>query len=176
MEKLTSHLCSLGHRRLGFIGHHATLGPLHERSRAVRDAAARHTGTMVEAAADADTLDGGRRAARTLLDRSPKLTAVICANDVMAVGVLRELRATGRRVPEDVSVTGFDNVTLAQFCYPALTSVHIPRDEIGRTICECLLNRDDPPLHREFVIEPELVVRDSTGPAPGRQRRENVSA
>ena len=172
MEKLTTHLCSLGHRRLGFIGHHATLGPLHERSRAVRDAAARHAGTVVVAAADADTLDGGRRAARTLLDRSPKLTAVICANDVMAVGVLRELRATGRRVPEDVSVTGFDNVTLAQFCYPALTSVHIPRDEIGRTVCQCLLDRDDPPLHREFVIEPELVVRDSTGPAPGRWRRE----
>jgi DNA-binding LacI/PurR family transcriptional regulator len=170
-EKLTSHLCSLGHRRLGFIGHHAALGPLHERSRAVRDAAARHGGTEVQVvAADADTLEGGRRAARTLLDRSPKLTAIICANDVMAVGVLRELRATGRRVPEDVSVTGFDNVTLAQFCYPALTSVHIPRDEIGRTICECLLNRDDPPLHREFVLEPELVVRDSTGPAPGRRR------
>jgi DNA-binding LacI/PurR family transcriptional regulator len=172
MQKLTTHLCSLGHRRLGFIGHHAALGPLHERSRAVRDAASRYAGTVVATAADADTLEGGRRAARTLLDRSPTLTAIICANDVMAVGVLRELRATGRRVPADVSVTGFDNVTLAQFCYPALTSVHIPRDEIGRTVCECLLDRDDPPLHREFVIEPELVVRDSTGPASVRKRRE----
>ena len=83
----------------------------------------------------------------------------------MAVGALRELRERGLRVPEDISVTGFDNVNLAQFCYPALTSVHIPRDQIGRTICDCLMNRENPPLEREFVVDPELVLRDSTGPA-----------
>jgi len=69
------------------------------------------------------------------------------------------------RVPEDVSVTGFDNVSLAQFCFPALTTVHIPRDQIGRTICGCLMSRQNALLEREFVIDPELVVRDSTGPA-----------
>jgi DNA-binding LacI/PurR family transcriptional regulator len=89
---------------------------------------------------------------------------MICVNDVMAVGALRELRAQGRRVPEDVSVTGFDNVTLAQFCFPALTSVDIPRDQIGRTICECLIKGDDASPAREFVIDPELVVRESSGP------------
>jgi DNA-binding LacI/PurR family transcriptional regulator len=83
----------------------------------------------------------------------------------MAVGALRELRARGLRVPEDVSVTGFDNVTLAQFAVPALTTVHIPREQIGRTICACLM-RDDVAREQEFVVEPELVVRDSTGPAP----------
>jgi len=83
----------------------------------------------------------------------------------MAVGALRELRERGVRVPEDVSVTGFDNVSLAQFCFPALTTVHIPRDQIGRTICECLMSRQNALLEREFVIDPELVVRDSTGPA-----------
>lgn len=81
----------------------------------------------------------------------------------MAVGALRELRARGLRVPEDVSVTGFDNVTLAQFAVPALTTVHIPREQIGRTICEWLV-RDDVSREREFVIEPDLVVRDSSGP------------
>ena len=98
----------------------------------------------------------------------------------MAVGALRELRAQGRRVPEDVSVTGFDNVTLAQFCSPALTSVHIPRDQIGQTICDCLLPREHAPTDREFLIDPELVLRDSTAPPPpahstrgriGRRRR-----
>jgi DNA-binding LacI/PurR family transcriptional regulator len=78
---------------------------------------------------------------------------------------MRELRERGIRVPEDVSVTGFDNVNLAQFCYPALTTVHIPRDQIGRTICECLMNRETALLEHEFVIDPELVLRDSTGPA-----------
>ena len=85
----------------------------------------------------------------------------------MAVGALRELRVRGLRVPEDVSVTGFDNVTLAQFCDPALTSVHIPRDQIGQTICGFLMNPDNnPAVQHEFVIEPEIVLRDSTGPAP----------
>ncbi len=164
MLKLTSYLYSLGHRRLGYVGHHLTLGPIRERLQTVTDAMARYPDLKVETATDADTLEGGRRAARALLDRSPHLTALICVNDVMAVGTLRELRARERRVPEDVSVTGFDNVTLAQFAVPSLTTVHIPRDQIGRTICDCLM-RDDAPREREFVIEPELVVRDSTGPA-----------
>jgi DNA-binding LacI/PurR family transcriptional regulator len=83
----------------------------------------------------------------------------------MAVGALREVRSRGLRAPEDVSVTGFDNVTIAQFAVPALTTVHIPREQIGRTVCDCLLKGDVAP-EQEFVIEPELVVRDSTGPAP----------
>jgi LacI family transcriptional regulator len=165
MDKLTSYLYSLGHRRVGYVGHHATLGPIRERVQAMRDAAARYQGLEIEVAADADALEGGRQAARVLLAKMPKLTAVVCVNDVMAVGALRELRSRGRRVPEDVSVTGFDNVTLAQFAVPALTTVHIPREQIGRTICECLM-RDDVPREHEYVIEPELVVRDSTGPAP----------
>jgi DNA-binding LacI/PurR family transcriptional regulator len=165
MEKLTSYLYSLGHRRVGFVGHHATLGPINERVTVLREAVGRYGGLQVDSAADADTLEGGRRAARTLLTVSPRLTAMVCVNDLMAVGALRELRERGLRVPEDVSVTGFDNINLAQFCDPALTTVHIPRDQIGRTICECLMNRDAAPLEREFVIDPELVVRDSTGPS-----------
>jgi LacI family transcriptional regulator len=164
MDKLTAYLHSLGHRRIGYVGHHAMLGPIRERLQAVRDASTRFPGLEVDVAVDADTLEGGRQAARTLLTKSAKLTALVCVNDVMAVGALRELRSRGRRVPEDVSVSGFDNVTLAQFSVPALTTVHIPREQIGRTICECLM-RDDVPRDREYVIEPELVVRDSTGPA-----------
>ena len=165
MAKLVSYLYSLGHRRVGYIGHHAALGPIHERLQALRDATGRHPGLEVETASDADSLEGGRQAARVLLARSPRPTALICVNDVMAVGALREVRARGLRAPEDVSVTGFDNVTLAQFAVPALTTVHIPREQIGRTVCECLM-RGDVPGEQEFVVEPELVVRDSTGPAP----------
>ncbi|HUF47655.1 MAG TPA: LacI family DNA-binding transcriptional regulator [Vicinamibacterales bacterium] len=165
MAKLTSYLYSLGHRRVGYIGHHAALGPIKERVQSLRDATAKYAGLEVETATDADTLEGGRQAARVLLARSPRPTALICVNDVMAVGALREARSRGLRVPEDLSVTGFDNVTLAQFAVPALTTVHIPREQIGRTICDCLM-RDDVPREQEFVVEPELVVRDSTGPAP----------
>jgi DNA-binding LacI/PurR family transcriptional regulator len=165
MAKLTSYLYSLGHRRVGYIGHHATLGPIRERVQSLRDATGKYPGLEVDTATDADTLEGGRQAARVLLARLPRPTALVCVNDVMAVGALREVRARGLRVPEDVSVTGFDNVALAQFAVPALTTVHIPREQIGRTICACLM-RDDVPREQEFVVEPELVVRDSTGPVP----------
>jgi LacI family transcriptional regulator len=165
MSKLTSYLYSLGHRRLGFLAHHATLGPVNERQKSVLAAARRDRGVQVATAADADTLEGGRRAARALLDAHPRVTAVVCVNDLMAVGAMRELRTRGRRVPEDVSVTGFDNITLAQFCQPALTTVHIPRDTIGETVCDFLMNPGKSPLPHEFVIDPELVLRESTGPA-----------
>jgi LacI family transcriptional regulator len=165
METLVSYLYSLGHRRVGFVGHHTTLGPISERAKVLLDATKRYPDLQVETASDTDTLEGGRRAARALLDCRPGLTAVVCVNDLMAVGALRELRERGIRVPEDVSVTGFDNVNLAQFCYPALTTVHIPRDQIGRTICDCLMNPDNIKPEHEFIIDPELVLRDSTGPA-----------
>jgi DNA-binding LacI/PurR family transcriptional regulator len=88
----------------------------------------------------------------------------------MAVGALRELRARGRRVPEDVSVTGFDNITLGQFCQPALTTVHIPSDTIGETVFDFLMHPGKVPLPHEFVIDPELVLRESTGAAPSARK------
>jgi DNA-binding LacI/PurR family transcriptional regulator len=165
MQKLVSYLYSLGHRSMGFVGHHASLGPINERVKVLLDAVSCYPDLAVENVADTDTLEGGRRGTRTLLAGNPGVTAIVCVNDLMAVGALRELREMGRRVPEDISVTGFDNIKLAQFCYPALTSVHIPRDEVGQTICDCLIKSDTVLLENEVVIEPELVLRDSTGPA-----------
>jgi DNA-binding LacI/PurR family transcriptional regulator len=167
IEKVIDYLHSLGHRRLGFIGHHAVLGPINERMKTVMDAVARFPSLEVRAAADADTLEGGRQATRSLLSTGFVPTALICVNDVTAVGALRELRERGIRVPLDMSVTGFDNVKLSEFCYPALTTVHIPRERIGHIICESLLAKTDraSTADSEVVIDPELVVRDSTGPA-----------
>jgi len=90
-------------------------------------------------------------------------TAIVCVNDFMAIGVLRQLREFGQRVPEDVSVTGFDNIALSEMMTPSLTTVHIPRDTLGRKIFAMLTDRED--SQREFVIDPELVLRESTGPA-----------
>jgi DNA-binding LacI/PurR family transcriptional regulator len=94
-------------------------------------------------------------------------TAFICVNDIMAVGVLRALREKGLRVPEDVSVTGFDNIRLAEFCEPPLTTVHIPRDEIGRLAFAALIPDKEMPNipGQEIVIEPEVVLRASTAKA-----------
>jgi len=80
---------------------------------------------------------------------------------------LRELRERGLRVPQDVSVTGFDNIQLSEYCYPALTTVHIPRDHIGHLVFQALVPES---THgsvpgREIVVEPELILRDSVGKA-----------
>jgi len=99
IEKVIGYLHSLGHRRLGFVGHHAMLGPINERMRAVMDAVARNPELEVRTAADADTLEGGRQAARILLASGFSPTAMICVNDITAVGALRALRECGQRVP-----------------------------------------------------------------------------
>ena len=167
METLIAYLHSLGHRRLGFIGHHSMLGPIHERANVLLESVARYSDVSVQTTGDTDGLEGGRRATRALLSADPSLTAVVCVNDFMAVGALREIRERGMRVPEDISVTGFDNIKLAQFCYPALTSVHIPREQIGGIICDALLPGTRTLLEHDILLDPELVVRESTGPAAG---------
>ena len=168
IEKVIDYLDSLGHRQLGFIGHHAMLAPINERMKAVLDAVARNSQLQVKTAADADTLEGGRQAACALLSSGYQPTAIICVNDITAVGALRHLRERGLRVPQDVSVTGFDNVKLSEFCCPALTTVHIPRDRIGQIICDHLIpdSTQSAAKEHEVLIDPELVVRESTGPAP----------
>jgi DNA-binding LacI/PurR family transcriptional regulator len=134
--------------------------------KAALDAVSRIPSLEVRTAADADTLEGGRQATRALLSNGYDPTALICVNDITAVGALQELRDRGLRVPQDVSVTGFDNVKLSEFCCPALTTVHIPRDRIGHIICDALvpLNGKTTAPGPEVIIEPEFVLRDSTGP------------
>jgi LacI family transcriptional regulator len=165
IAKVIDYLYTMGHRRIGFVGHHAILGPINERVKAVVEAVARIPTLEVRTAANADTLEGGRLATRTLLASGFQPTAIVCVNDFTAVGALRELRERGLRVPEDVSVTGFDNVKLSEFCCPALTTVHIPRDRVGHIMCDSLIARPSAAeTTAEIVIDPELVVRDSTGP------------
>src|SRR5215469_6240994 len=101
IEKVVDYLHALGHRRLGFVGHHAALGPINERMKAVLDAVALNPALEVKSTADVDNLEGGRQAMRSLLESGYRPTAVISVNDVMAVGVLRELRERGIRVPQE---------------------------------------------------------------------------
>jgi DNA-binding LacI/PurR family transcriptional regulator len=170
VEKIMEYLYGMGHRKLGFVGHHAKLGPINERVKAVLDIVHQSPGVEVRTASDADTLEGGRQATRTLLATGYRPSAIICVNDIMAVGALRELRERGLRVPQDVSVTGYDNIRLSEFCYPALTTVHIPRDRIGHTVCRMLIPQGEKPaaVDQDIVVDPEFIVRESTGPAAGR--------
>jgi DNA-binding LacI/PurR family transcriptional regulator len=166
VERLVDYLMAIGHTDLAFIGHHSDLGPTMERWNALT-AIARAAGPHIKVrrALDDDSLQGGKRAAAELLFGGAPPTVLVCVNDIMAVGALLELRERGLQVPRDISVTGFDDIEMAKFCYPALTTVHIPRGQIGHTIFRSLARVDDSSevAGREFLITPELVVRDSTG-------------
>ena len=167
-QRVAEYLKSLGHQRMAFVAHHTSLGPLNDRRQAFLDVMERYSpDVQFSTVADSDGYAGGRRAARELFASGFRPTAILCVNDFMAVGVLRELRDQGLDVPGDVSVAGFDNISLSEVIYPALTTLHIPRDLIGRQIFESLTAAQKagarPP--QEILIEPELVVRESTGPA-----------
>ncbi|TDD18245.1 LacI family DNA-binding transcriptional regulator [Nonomuraea diastatica] len=102
------------------------------------------------------------------LAQEPELTAVFVANDQMALGVLRALREAGRRVPEDVSVAGFDDIPESAYYWPPLTTVRQDFGEVGRLAFHMLLDRmAGADLDGRRLVEPELVVRESTGAAPG---------
>jgi DNA-binding LacI/PurR family transcriptional regulator len=168
MQRVVEYLYSLGHRRMAFIDHHADLQPLEDRKRSFHRAVARFSNGMVSAEAHgSDSPGGGYRATRSLLDSGFKPSAIICVNDFMALGVLRALREHGLAVPKDVSVVGYDNIGLSEYAMPALTTVNVPRDQIGHAISSALLpaQRSSASDVREIIIEPELIVRDSTGPA-----------
>jgi DNA-binding LacI/PurR family transcriptional regulator len=169
ISQVMEYLHALGHKRLAFIGHHSTLGPTSEREKTFVETVSRY-GPQTEwrTVTDEDGLEGGRQATRELLASGFQPTAIISVNDFMAAGVLRELRDHGLRVPQDVSVTGFDNIKLSEFCCPPLTTIHIPRDRIGHLAFETLAPESAKarPAGREIVIDPELILRQSTGPAP----------
>jgi DNA-binding LacI/PurR family transcriptional regulator len=168
IERLVEYLHDLGHHRLAFVGHHATLGPTSEREAAFITGVRKFVPEIEwRTEADRDSFEGGRMAAMRLLAAGFQPTAIVCVNDIMAIGVLRALREKGLRVPDDVSVTGFDNIRLAEYCEPPLTTVHIPRDEVGRLAFAALVPDKEAPniSGQEIVIEPEVVLRSSTARA-----------
>jgi DNA-binding LacI/PurR family transcriptional regulator len=108
------------------------------------------------------TRESGAEAMRTLLDDDPRLDAVFIASDLMADGALRTLRQAGRRVPDDVAVIGFDDVEVARYTEPPLTTVRQPIAEIGRSLVRQLLRLTaDEPIGPALILPTELVLRES---------------
>jgi LacI family transcriptional regulator len=169
-----AHLVALGHRRIGVIaGPHNWLA---SRAREAGHASAlADAGVLPEPALirrGEPTTGFGRRAAEELLDLPDRPTALICFNDKTAVGALAAAAGRGLRIPQDLSVAGFDDIDLAQATCPQLTTVHQPLQEMGRMAVSLLLRllerqRIDA-LHVELATE--LIVRGSTGPAPRGER------
>jgi LacI family transcriptional regulator len=115
-------------------------------------------------------LEGGYGAARRLLTRGPELDALLCYNDLVAVGALQACASEGRRVPEDVALVGFDDILLAGLVTPPLTTLRSDRRRLGGEAVRLLLQAVGGCVDgcENVVLQPELIVRASA-PAPGRR-------
>ncbi len=116
------------------------------------------------------SIHAGGDAFESVMAMEPRPTLVMCGNDVLAAGAVKRARALGLRVPEDVSVTGFDDIELATVVEPALTTVHVPHREMGRRAAELLLARvGGATRHSRVRLDTRIVERDSLGPPPRRR-------
>ncbi len=166
-QRVVEYLHSLGHRRMAFVGHHYGLTPLQDRKKAFLETVKQYSREVeFSVVTDQDSPAGGRQATRKLLASGFEPTAVVCVNDFMALGVLRELYNQDLSVPAEISVAGYDNINLSEFCCPSLTTLDIPREKIGHLTLEALVPESDRASIRglELHIEPELIIRESTGP------------
>lgn len=170
---MTRHLLGMGHRRIAFIRGAAGNVDAEERRRGYRSAlkAARvKADPLLEIDGDF-TETGGYRAAKALSRLSQRPTAIFAANDSMAIGALSALREAGVSVPEEIAVTGFDDIPIAQYTSPPLTSVRVPIIELGERATERLvesLSGDRRLRRRCEILATTLVVRQSCGCTDGR--------
>jgi len=168
IRQAVQHLAALRHQKIAFIS-----GPLHLKSAEARKQA--FVGSMEEIGLEADpelivegthTIEGGIAAFGKLLAGSTQPTAVLCSNDMTAMGVMRKAYEEGIRIPSDLSVIGFDDIRLAQFVLPALTTVQMSQADLARLAFNALLaelQREIPsPTGTEYILKTHLVLREST--------------
>src|ERR1700758_4676537 len=168
IRQAVQHLAALRHEKIAFI-----TGPLRLKSAVARQQAfiqsTREIGweAAPEMIVEGDhTMEGGMAAFATLLDRPTRPSAVICSNDMTAIGVMRKSHDAGVTIPRDLSVVGFDDIRMAQFVIPPLTSIQMSQAELARIAFQALMTdveRETPAQYgSEYVLKTNLVLGEST--------------
>ncbi len=170
-ELTLEHLFGLGHRKIAFMRGQPFSSDSDERWNRLVAVANRlglkiNPKLVVNLERDLTSPELGYPVVQQLLSANDPFTAIVAFNDISAMGAIRALKDLNLRVPEDVSVIGFDDIKAAAYTLPRLTTINQPLEEIGRVATQSLLNRihDTVPPREEIVIEPELIIRESTGP------------
>jgi DNA-binding LacI/PurR family transcriptional regulator len=178
------HLARLGHRRIAFMkGQEETVDTEFRWRRIMEVARALgmeiHQELLIRPVENSWSPALGYEPMKALLSRTRNFTALFAFNDIAAIGAIRALHEAGIRVPEDVSVVGFDDVGSAPFRTPSLTTIRQPLREMGKIAAESLLKRiDNPKAHypARVMMQPELVIRESTARASSRRPPRDESA
>ena len=178
------YLAGLGHREIAVIKGQSFSSDTETRWAAIQTAASQykislHPNLVTQLEGDAPTHEPGYFAAQRLLASGNHFTALFAFNDISAIGAIRALREAGLRVPQDVSVIGFDDIPSAAFQNPSLTTVRQPLRTMGLIAAETVLGQiaghPSPAPAKLIQVDPELVVRESTGPAhPAQRKREDA--
>jgi LacI family transcriptional regulator len=171
---MTGHLVALGHRHIAFITGPERNADAAERLRGYRTALG-HTTDAKRAQMEVEgdfTEESGYRAVPKILAMKQRPTAIFAANDSMAIGALRALREAGIAIPDDMTLAGFDDIPMARYLTPQLTTVRVDIAEMGRRAVEYLvssLDDSDTAIKKHEVIPTTLVVRESCSAPSGRQ-------
>jgi DNA-binding LacI/PurR family transcriptional regulator len=168
VEQIVRYLYENGHRRIAFVAGRPGLESNAARLQAYENSM-RALGLEPGPVFPGDLrFEGGLAAGLAIAQLASRPTAIMAVNDLTAVGVIKGLLRSGFRVPQDISVTGFDNTRLADYVTPSLTTVDIHRDMLGQMAADALheLASDSSPQGKEYQITAELILGDSSGPAP----------
>jgi LacI family transcriptional regulator len=162
----TQHLLSLGHQIIGCITGPSNITPSAERVTGYRAALQQAEIGVVESLLTRGDFHApsGYSAAMLLLQQTPRPTAIFVCNDMMAIGAMRAAAQLGLRVPEDIAIVGFDDIQLASYTNPSLTTVAQPKQEIGQLAVKLLFERmSDPSLPpRHTILSTQLIIRESS--------------
>src|SRR5438876_8782232 len=178
IRQAVQHLAALRHTRIAFV-----TGPLHLKSAVARRDAFKTSMEEIglpiapeQIVVGDHTMEGGMRALNVISTRNCP-TAVLCSNDMTAIGLMREAYDQGINIPQDLSVVGFDDIRLSQFMIPPLTTVQMSQTGLAQIAFSALLDSAEPcsnaQEHRKYAIKTNLVLRQSTALAPGRVRHRN---
>lgn len=173
IDMAVDHLIKLGHERIGFISGPMRLASARMRYKAFMESAARdHLDANPKLIQEGNhRVDGGHEAMQRILASGARPTAVLASNDLTAIGAMGAITEAGLRVPEDISVVGYDDIQLSAFTMPPLTTVRLPRSEIASAAFHALFHamqagKPKPVQGEEHMVLPGFVTRKSTGPAP----------
>lgn len=169
IEQAILHLVALGHRRIAYISGNIELRSARRRLEAFKASIRQLFPDVPVLVFNGNfKIEGGRRAASEILaTQSAELpTAVVAANDLTAIGAIHEFEANGLDIPRDISIIGFDNIAFSALTKPALTTINLPLNELGRRAVEVLLRSIDKPTEegQEIRIPTNLIIRQSTAP------------
>ncbi len=166
----TRHLLDYGHRAIGFIGGDADHPSIADRLRGYKIALEKYglpaEPQRIDITAPATDIPAGYAAATRLLQRAPEITAIFACNDAMAIGAMQYLKEQKKRVPDDISIVGFDDVDMCPLLDPPLTTVRVSKEELGihsLRLCTEAIKSKSLKAHK-VLIPVEVVVRESTRP------------